>query len=326
MPSYTALQLCNRVRLKARGGAAFGNLDSTEGRTILACVNEAMTYVLETRDWDFDHRHDGVLQTRAVVDSGTVALVAESATVGTSVSDVFTPGDYVARLLIAGDTNLSSTAVKILNYEATSGLLDAEWIGDTDAAAEYQIVFYEYKLPDYVKDVTAVRYQDQDMTLRIVGWDQGFRSAIPRPTDRIEDNPEIVVVGAQVMPTLLTSDTATGPGLGLAIYPCPLGRYRLEYSYKYRHPQLVEDDDELEHVSDAAVHDIVLNAFALMEASTGRDPNLAEANRMIAEMRTNRHHEMNRADASRRKILRSMDDRGGEGASMPSDPRVFHEP
>jgi hypothetical protein len=204
-------------------------------------------------------------------------------------------------------------------------VLDAPWIGDTAATASYQIVFYEYKLPATVKDVTAVRFQDDEITLKMVGWDQSFRSAIPRPTDRIEDNPEVVVVGAQVSPSYLTSTGAVDPGLGMLIYPCPLGRYRLEYSYKVRHPQLSASQD-LENVSDAAVHDIVLNAFSLMEASAGRDPNLAEANRLIAEMRLNRHHEMNRADGTRRKVLRSLDDRGGEPQSQPANPRVFHEP
>jgi hypothetical protein len=292
---------------------------------MLQCVNEAKDYVLETRDWDFDHRHDEVvLNTVAAVSTGTVGVTAGSTAFTTSATDVFTPGDYVARLIVTEDGEQPSTAVRIVSYSGTSGVLDAAWTGETNATADYQIVFYEYKLPVTVKDVTAARFQEQDLGFSVVGFDQGFRTAIPRPTDRITDLPETFVVGAQVTPTV-ASGTAT-PGLGCLIYPCPSTAYRLDLSTKYRHPQLSAATDELANVSDAAVHDIVLNAFSLFESSAGRDPNLAEANRLISEMRLNRHHEMNRADGARRKILRSLDDRGGEARSQPADPRVFHEP
>lgn len=326
MATLTALQLVNRVRLRLRGGSGFSDFGSTEAQTILQCVNEAKDYVLETRDWDFDHRHDSyVLNTVAVVSTGTVGVTAGSSSFTTSSSDVFTPGDYVARLIVTEDGEQASTAVRIVSYGGTDGELDAPWTGETNATADYQIVFYEYKLDDTIKDVTAVRYQDQDIGLSVVGFDQGFRTVIARPTDRIEDMPEAFVVGAQVTPTYATGADPS-PGLGALVYPVPLTSYRMEMSVKVRHPQLVEADDVLENVSDAAVHDIVLNAFALMEASAGRDPNLAEANRLISEMRLNRHHEMNRADANRRKVLRSLDDRAGEQSSTPADPRVFHVP
>jgi hypothetical protein len=325
LPSYSALQLCNRVRLKTRGGGAFSDLQSNEAKTILDCLNTAKDYVLETRDWDFDHRHDEVvLNTVAQVSTGTVGVTAGATAFTTSASDVFTPGDYVARLIVTEDGEQPSTAVRIVSYSGTSGVLDAAWTGETNATADYKIVFYEYKLPVTVKDVTAARFQEQEIGFSVVGFDQGFRTAIPRPTDRITDLPETFVVGAQVTPTV-TSGTAT-PGLGCLVYPCPSTVYRLDLSTKYRHPQLVGDDDELENVSDAAVHEIVNNAFALMEVGPGRDPNLAEATRLSSEMRLNRHHDMNRADGGRRKILRSLDDRGGEARSMPADPRVFYEP
>jgi hypothetical protein len=324
MPSYTALQLVNRVILRARAGSGVADFTGTLAQTVLQCVNEAKDYVLESRDWDFDHRHDGVLNTVAQVSTGTVGVTAGSTSFTTSGTDVFTPGDYVARLIVTEDTTQPSTAVRIVSYAGTDGELDAAWAGATNATADYKIVFYEYKLGATVKDVTAVRYQDQDVSLSSVGWDQSFRTRIPRPTDRIEDSPESVVVGAQVTPTYATGGAAS-PGLGLAIYPCPLSLYRLELSTKYRHAQLSATTDELENVSDAAVHDIVLYAFSLFESSVGRDPALAEANRRLAEIRMAGHHEMNRADATRRKILRSLDDRSGGGMSMPANPYAFDE-
>jgi hypothetical protein len=257
-----------------------------------------------------------------MVASGTVGLTTGATAFTTSNANVFTPASYVMRLLVGEDSVLGNTAVRIVSYQNNAGALDAIWIGDNLAAADYKMVAYEYVLPATVKDITSVRFQDDEITLQQIGRDEGFHSAIPRPTQEITDNPSLVVVGSTVADTILTGGTAT-PGLGLLIWPCPLTRYRLEYSYTYRHPQ-VSASQALENVSDAAIHEIVGFAYSFFESSSGRDPELGAANQRMHELRMAKHNAMDQADPLRHRTLRSRDEVTGPiSGSRPADPDIF---
>jgi hypothetical protein len=320
--TVTALQIVNRIRLRTRGGGAFTDLTSIEAQTLLTCANEALSYVLDTRDWDFDHRHDGVLVTRAVVESGTIGVTSGQAAITTSAADVLPVGDFATRLLVTSDAAYATTAVRLVSHSGTVGALDAAWVGSTNAAATYKAVVYEYVLPDTVKDVTSVRFQDDELTLDFVSREEGFHAHIPRPTQELSDNPQTIVVGSQVTRTGTSAGTT---GLGLLVWPCPLTSYRLDYSYKVRHPQLSASQG-LENVPEAQVHDIVLAAYAFYEGSSGKDPDLASANMRVADGRMARHGAMDAADPNRHRPLRSMDERSGGGiqiGSRPADENVF---
>jgi hypothetical protein len=321
--TYSALQLVNRVRLRTRGGGAFADLESIEAQTILQCVNEAKDYVLETRDWEFDHRHDGVLVTQAVVESGTLGVTSGQAAITTSAADMLPVGDFSTRLLVTADAAYATTAVRLVSHSGTAGTLAGAWVGSTNAAAAYKAVVYEYVLPDTVKDVTSVRFQDDELSLDFVAREEGFHKHVPRPTQEISDNPQLIVVGSYVTRTGAAAAGATG--LGFLIWPCPLSAYQLDYSYKVRHP-LLSATQGLENVPEAQVHDIVLAAFAFYEGSAGKDPDMAGANMRVADGRMARHGAMDSADPNRHRPLRSMDERSGGGiqiGSRPADENIF---
>jgi hypothetical protein len=313
----------NRVRLRTRGGGAFADLTSVEAMTLLHCVNEAKDYVLETRDWDFDHRHDGVLVTQAVVESGTIGVTSGQATLTTSASDMLPVGDFATRLLVTADATYATTAVRLVSHTGMVGVLDAAWVGSTNATAAYRAVVYEYVLPDTVKDVTSVRFQEDELDLEFIAREESFHRRVPRPTQEISDNPRRIVVGSQVT---RTGTAAAGTnGLGMLVWPCPLSAYRLEYSYRVRHPQL-SATQSLENVPDAQIHDIVLAAFAFYEGSSGKDPDLAAANMRQADLRVAKHGAMDAADPLRHRPLQSMDERSGgevQIGSRPANPDIF---
>lgn len=330
MPDFTALQLVNRVRRRMHMGDA-ADLTDALSKALLDLVNEAKDYILETRNWDFDARHDGVLNTRSKLTSSGTTLVISDSTSYTSTA--FTPDDSVARIVVADtstNTNQAQTSYRIvsLNPATGGGTLDSPWLGTTfPSTADAYIYFAEYKLPDTVKDVLSVRYQDDDVELRFVGRNESFHKVVPRMHDRITNDPELVVVGSMVTPTYDSTGSASTPGLGLLVYPAPLYTYRLDYSYTVRHPALSASQD-LENVPDSVVHDIVLEAEALAYGSSvANDPDLAKSAHQRVEVRASRHHQVNTADPRRRMRLRSLDARGGTDAgSRPVDEDVFYTP
>lgn len=79
MANYTALQLVNRVRRRMHMSDA-ADLTDRLSLVLLDLVNESMSYILETRSWDFDGRSDGVLVTKAAVTNATTTVTNGSAT------------------------------------------------------------------------------------------------------------------------------------------------------------------------------------------------------------------------------------------------------
>jgi hypothetical protein len=262
--------------------------------------------------------------TQAVVESGTLGVTNGQSAITTSVADMLPTGDFATRLLLTGDSAYATTAIRLVSHTGTAGVLDGAWVGSTNPTAAYKAVVYEYVLPDTVKDITSVRFQDDEISLQFAAPEEGFRVHVTRPTDQIHDDPSIVVVGPLVTRTGTAAAGTTG--MGMLIYPCPLTSYRLDYSYRVRHPQLVAATDDLTNVPDAQIHDIVLAAFAFFEGSSGKDPDLAAANMRQADLRVAKHGAMDAADPNRHRPLRSMDERSGgeiQIGSRPADPDIF---
>lgn len=314
--------------MRTRGGGAFADLSSTEALTLLRCVNEAKDNVLETRAFDFDARHDGVLVTKHS-QTNSASTVANDSTSYTGVA--VTAGDYVWRIVVTNDSatvpNQASTAYRIVSLNPVTGVgtLDSAYLGATQpGTAEILMYVSEYKLPDTVRDVLSVRFQHQDVRLIQVPRDESFFSVVTRHHDQMTDTPDLVAVGSQVTPTYDSRGSSVAPGLGLLVYPAPLNGYRLDYSYLYRHPQLSASQD-LENVPDNVVHDIILKAFAYYEQSTGKDPDLAAASNNLSEVRISQVYNQNAPDPLRHRPLRSLDDRTGGVVigSRPANPDVF---
>jgi hypothetical protein len=305
-----------------------GSLTDRLSVVLLDLVNEAKDYVLETRNWDFDTRHDGIIVTKGVAtDSATT--VTNGLTAFTCAGGSPTPDASidVAYLLISADAAQGDTAYRIVHANMGVGILDSAWLGTSAAANATSTIMYPiYKLPVTVKDVLSVRFQSDDLELKFVSRDETFNRVIPRFHDEISDDPRIVAVGSQVTTSYTTGGTPQ-VGTGVLIYPCPETSYRLDYSYTRRHPQLT-DSQGLENVPDTIVHDIVLEAEALAYGSSvANDPDLEQRAHRLVELRTGRHHQVNTADPTRRTVLRSLDSKAGPSTwSRPDDPDVFYEP
>lgn len=348
MASVTTVQLFNRVNRYMRFGDDVASLEATNvlHNSIIDMLNAAKDEVLEGHNWDFDTRHDGVLLTQAQATTGTVSVTNGSETFTTSTSDVVTAdGGSVFRIRITSDASFGDTAFRVIGYTGTGGIMDAKWPGTTDATATYEIWAAEYLLPTTVKDVLSVRFQEHELELYQLGRNESFHSLVPKLHSEINDNPRIAVIGGAVTGTEATGTTwaddtvwsdsstwadttvsNTDTGLSLLVYPVPQSKYRIDYSFATRHPELTATNS-LDAVPPYIVHDIVTTAVSLALASNiGNEPDLAKLTRQISELRRKRLHALNRPDPHRRTPLRSLDYKGSMRTGGPADPRVFHTP
>jgi hypothetical protein len=113
----------------------------------------------------------------------------------------------------------------------------------------------------------------------------------------------------------------------VTLYPVPENAYRLDYSYKARHPALAVTTDVIDNVPNETLHDIASTAFELCLSSTvGNDPDLAPLRRKINEMRRTRFQNRDEPDAGRRKVVRSLDQQTINPRGGPVDREVFWKP
>ena len=275
MASVTALQLVNRVRLFRRQPEQ-DTFDSPEDVVTLNAVNMAIEDILSTRKWEFDLRTDGQLSLRKkfedslfnvfVADTAQATLVNVIA--GLVDADVF--GDYVVRVLPTDVTDYANTSLRINSASGvvgSSSFLNMETLFPTTVSGSGCDVFYsEYILPDTVKEVVRATYQEDPITLNQVDPVVRYSEIFPRPHDNY-GAPEAIAVGGFDIPTYDSALDAPSPGLRMAVWPIPDEDYVINYSYYYRHPELVETTDTLVGVPTAVVNDIVMQATSIVMMS-----------------------------------------------------------
>lgn len=270
MASYTALSLVNRVNLFRRQPTVTA-LNSDESAATLNALNMAIEDILGTRRWDFDLRHDGQLVTRAPKD---VTLISWGTKGGTGVTigstDGFetadADGQYVVRVIPTADTEYANTPFRLDTYSSISSFL----INGTMAVGAPKnanigggkLIYSEYVLPDTVREVIRVSYQEDELNLDLLSAGAEFAEWIPN-NGIDEGEPQVMAIGGYDERTHL-STTDVAPQLRAIVWPVPDDEYVLNYSYYYRHPELSSATDVLEGVPAGVVNDIVAQATSFM--------------------------------------------------------------
>jgi len=259
-----------------------GAFVETEALATLNAVNSSIEEILTGRKWEFDLRNTGQLTTRGRLDALTIKTDAGSTSTSV-VSSTFTldddyfGGDYIARVLVDGDSEYAETSFRI----ARTGVLfnnSVQLILETvfpntntlGSLTPCEIHYSEYIMPDTVESIVRAAYQEYPLTLRQVDPKVSYPELFPRP--HIEFGPpEIIAVGGFDLRTEKTIGNVEKPGLRMAIWPVPDDAYIIDYSYYYRHPELSAIDDVLDGVPVNVVSRIVDLAAADMKVFYEKD-------------------------------------------------------
>lgn len=315
----TAIELVNRVLTRLRGEtvSSFGDKRST---AVLEYVNAAKDDVLSGRDWKDDIRHDGVLLTRAAISSSSVEFITETAFMQDAalfgkMSDFST--DVIARVEYTGDTdsnksvgNLAGTVWRVpylFDFSSKAvGAVDANWPGATTSTATGKHFVAEYMLPDTVREVVSITHTNgAALKLRHVDPGATFDSWFPDLTDRYA-SPEYAAVGGFDHPTSTSASVTLDPLLRLILFPIPDDVYRLNYSYYYSHPTLVNSTDVLEVSPEVASH-IVAKAYADAVAGTQQRVNDGLMLGAVVERQVDRLHRSSDRQPARRHTVNSWE-------------------
>jgi hypothetical protein len=332
----TALQIVNRVLRKISKttiGTSFS--DTNLGNQALDAVNEAVRAIIDTHTWDSLKKRDGMLITKAeLTATDTAAVVSGSASVTVTGTTMYTAlsarQDAVVYLTVTSDGNYANTAFRVIDITRSSGnsvftLADTPgseiFPGTTDAAASVRVNVPEYVLPSFVKMVHSVRYEEEDIELRFV--DETTRLDEVEPSlNEDTGSPEVIAVGGTSTGTGETSttkgftETTDGnDGTRLIVRPTPDEDYVLHYSYSFKPTNLVEVSDTLDGLTESMVDDVVLRATALMQLTTGEsDVDLAQMNMQLSRDAVEKKRSASRSDAGRKRVIRSLDSKGGRRA------------
>ena len=285
-----------------------GDIVHIEDFATLDALNTAIEDILGGKDWDFDERHDGQLTlqkkwtTATASIAGTATQLATTATlqgINMAFSEQFQPGT-VARLIFTEDEDYANTAFRIqsiVKYSVYTVYATLNMPVRISATAEAATLYWsEYILPDTVAAVTRVRHQENELTLEQVDPRIEFDELFPR---RHADygQPEIISVGGLDIETYETpTSTVPSPGLRMNVWPVPDENYVIDYSYKYRHPELVDKDSTLDGVTPEVVSLIVDSAATDMKIFYENDRDALFLRRAMREDREEMYdsHQPNR--------------------------------
>lgn len=301
MISVTALELVNEWIDMYRYDPVV-DFSDPRGRNALRFINKAVDEVLNQNEWDFAHRHDGVMYTHPAISSdGTQTSLA----VGTDITEELMPlgGDLLLQLFgapyakwlptelsahayaldtpapapwvqVVGSEELDTASYKLWTIHTTQGAAGyttrigpnatagANWRGESKSLFDadpmtYTLFAHEYVMPSFVKSVTDVRVQGQQVTLIPVSDDNAY--CYVDPAEHISDSLLEMYVGGNTFrydeppPADFGGFTVTNPRqLRVMLYPTPETEYMVNYSYLYRFPQLVATTDTLEITPEAA--------------------------------------------------------------------------
>lgn len=236
----------------------------------IALVNRAVRKVLSRRAWSFLHRDDGYLFFPASFNGTNLQYFAAGATV-VSLLDLpnaqtlrFGGVDVVAQLQV-GVSEKPATSYRISGIDATGfpvATIPIAFQGAVLTALAYTLYTNTLALPSTVARLLSIR-NEEGFAIRFETIDtfDDFDRLVPQDAERFGDEPEIVAVGGQTVPTTRTSGaTTTGgtPGIAVRIFPAASSDIVLRYSYLYRPAALAADADALAGVP-AEVQDLIVN-------------------------------------------------------------------
>lgn len=328
----TAVQLVNRVRRKLRWGDT-ATFVAPEDLSILDEINGAVATLFEAFDWDCDKRHDGVLlcMGASTYTSGmSLALLATEAFGGlASLYGKASEADArlaVLRVAFTESTEFPQTALRVLQGYFDANLLisvltlDAQWVGTTlTNTASAQFVANEYGLPSTVRKMISARHQEKNIRLEEVSRSQMFDRAMQRPTETINDDIELIMIGGRCVPTIEAGAgaSATPPAYvaptamtSVLLWPTPNTDIRIDYTYLLQRSPMTATTDTLANVDSSIENLVVELAYARCINSYVGDADpamgLAIENRVMTMARV--LHANQARDPSRRRIIGSLFD------------------
>lgn len=275
-----------------------------------------MDLVLNTREWQWDIRHTQI-STKARISNATIILTAGTPSVvvqktGLVSSDV--SGDLIVRARASGIAGYGDTGLRALTATepaVNASLLTAPSnIGASGSTTTGELFYSEYLLPDTVKTVHRVRYQENTITLDQLDPQIEFDELHPRPHAEYGE-PRIASVGGFDHSTYLTTESQPAPRLRMIVWPIPDDEYVLDYQYSYRHPQLTSATDTLDGVPTEVVDQIVDLATADMMAWFDRRVDDARSLRGDAYSIMDEIHERHGGQVADRAVVRNWESAGG---------------
>ncbi len=284
--SITALQLVNQVH-RLRRMEDTGAFVETQDLATLNAVNSAIEEILTEQKWEFDLRDSGQLNLKGRLNDSNLVVTTAAGSDSVAIAGdllgqslVLAYSDFrdetiVTRFLPTGVSDYANTAFRITGTRLLfSNSIDAV-IGvefpTTNTRASCELHYSEYILPDTVAEVVRAAYQEYPLTLEQVDPKVRYSEIFPRP--HIEFGPpEVIAVGGMDRPTYdLQTPPAPAPGLRMAVWPVPDADYVINYSYYYRHPELVDETDVLDGVPQNVVNRIVALATSDMKVFYEKD-------------------------------------------------------
>lgn len=309
--SVTALQLVNRVR-RSRRLDDVASIANTEDLAALDSINNAIEEVLSSRRWEFDLRKTQF--SLKASRTGTCSIISGNSfgtyTETSSIPSSAMVGNFVLRLNPTGSTSFGQTALRVnstLTIGSSAICAFPTAVYETMTSVACTAFYSEYTLPDTIRDVVRVTYQEEPLTLENIGpaveWDELY----PRP--QIEFGPpESISIGGYDIPTYANSGSAD-PALRMIVWPVPDDDYILDCTYYYRHPELTGSTSTLVAVPPDVVAKIVDKAAARMKAYYEKDYNAlaldGRANAALDEI-----HKRARGQSADRKVVGNWEGMG----------------
>lgn len=308
MAATTALELINKVRLLRRQPTVTG-ISTDEDTATLNALNMAIEDILGVRRYEFDKRHDGQIVLKAPltitsVDWPTVGGTTATLTHSSSFETTDLGGDFVTRILPTGDDEYANTPFRVDSYTAnpttTATVTMAVGAPVAETITGCKLVYTEYMLPDTVREVLNVTYQEEEINLQAMAPNARFEEWIPN-TATEDGEPEVVAIGGFDEGTY-DDATDVAPKLRMAVWPLPDDEYVLNYSYFYRHPELTVATSRLEGVPQEVVSDIVMQATAIMGMSWDGNFAMAHFSDMAQAQAEMKKRALNGSSSGRRKF------------------------
>jgi hypothetical protein len=322
--------LVNRVRREI-GWEDVAAVTDRVSVILVDLIGAAQREVLETLEWNFTDRHDGVLKLVKKRSYTTATATAASTTVSIVGGTDYTKyaGAFRSRLVVTEDAAYGETSFIVTNAATSGGddtyTIDLAWPGTTGTGNLNADLFVaEYQLPATVGDVLSVRDEEGDVSMEFVDKTTTFDMLYPNQHQSTAAQQTMVHVGGTTTNTTLSGATATTL-LGMWVWPVPTEDKVLRYSYRYRPAALALLTDSLdvpEHIVDDIVDLSVARAF---RSKIAHDPDLAAQREISTQARLRRKQQMTNPQPGQRRSLQSHDRNAGRNqfGAGPRNPREF---